>query len=381
MLQSRNIIACRNSIRNSLTMLLFLILLLSFESAAQSWRIDSLQQALVREKASDGKLQLLLSLAEETAYMSPRRSLAAARAAEALALTLRNKSAQCTALVLMTHALRRLGESAEAKTCLDRSSAVVPVTDPVARAMVADARSSFLDLEGFPVRALKLTRLADSLLQRVTPRPLHVQVKTDLIVQLVYRGETEEAQRRLDAAFTLARQLGDPTALALCNFAWSHLAYQQEDNRNYRGALEAALELFASQGDSLGMCGALMNLGGLFLEKGDMRGSEEYLLRCRSIASRIGYRRMLAGTSTNVGIMYYQQGKLDSAMVLLTEARSVYEALGEPLGVTFNTLHIAAILDLQRQYGKALELSLNVKQYLETRQVSLAKNITKLLKL
>jgi len=336
------------------------------ETSAQDWRIDSLRHAYSNATTGSEKVHLLLTLVEETAVMSPVRTLMYAEKALSLAKHSGNASAECEALLAISLAYHRIGNTDAADEALQRAEEIVPVDDLLEQARVARARSYALDLDGFPIRAMSLLVEADSLLQFLPPEPLHVYVKHDLVVGLASQGRTEEAQQQLSIAYELANSIGDTTALAICHFAHSYLAYQHKESQRYINELELALTLFKSQGDSVGISATLLNLGAGYSEMGKMKLAYDRYMHCRSVAGRIGYRRVFAGTTMNLGIMAYQQGKLDSAMVLLVEARNIYMELEEPLSVVAAMVHISGIHDLQRRYDQALDLALNAKRILDT---------------
>jgi tetratricopeptide (TPR) repeat protein len=93
----------------------------------------------------------------------------------------------------------------------------------------------------------------------------------------------------VDESVEIARETGDPWALAMClKIAYSHLRREDHDLASRRAALEEAVALARTTRDSFLLCQAMSGMGHVFGSIGELAAAEPWYLESFRIAREIG---------------------------------------------------------------------------------------------
>lgn len=173
-------------------------------------------------------------------------------------------------------------------------------------------------------------------------------------------GDLSEGRMWLETALARSASL-DPAMRAEALEGAAGLAWAQGDLDRARAYAEAALPLFAADGDSRGEQASLIVLGHVALARADFGAAESLFERSRRFAQEKGPSADVAVATHNLGSVAFAAGNLERATGLYEQARSLYEAATDSYGVALSELYLGLVDveagrhgDAASHFGRAL---------------------------
>ena len=177
-------------------------------------------------------------------------------------------------------------------------------------------------------------------------------------------GRLDQATVMFEAAFTVAKDQGDQSSVAI--------AYGNLGNvHRVRGDLDGAermhrksLEIEEGLGRLEGMASQYGNLGNLHRVRGDLEGAEQMHRKSLEIEEGLGHLEGMAGDYGNLGIVLRARGDLDGAEQMHRKSLEINESLGRLEGMASDYGNLGIMLqdrgDLdgaEQMYLKSLEIN------------------------
>jgi class 3 adenylate cyclase/tetratricopeptide (TPR) repeat protein len=234
--------------------------------------------------------------------------------------------------------------------------------DPLGRARLALRRARARERMGSYAVALRETTAGLSALDDGSG-PADGEEAAKLRAQLVvFSAVVRQAQERPRAARTLAargvemaRAAGDQQALARGYMVldWAQRASGEPHRESYG---EMALALYEEIGDTTGVAGSTSNLGMERYFEGRWHEAAELYERARTAFLRIGNAVQAAICGANMGELLVSQGRLDEAEPVLRDAGRVLRASAFVDGATFAEQQLGRLLARRGETDAAIEL-------------------------
>ena len=156
-------------------------------------------------------------------------------------------------------------------------------------------------------------------------------------------GRPELAQRELDRALSLARQIGEPGMIARCIYYRAAFAYQQGDVAAAEAGAEEMQPLADASADHEVHClvqnlrGTLANMASKF------ERAESHLREGLAAAREQGAPSLIATMLCSLAVPLYYRGLFADAAALTREAAAIFEALGRTATATMARGNLAAL--------------------------------------
>ncbi|WP_170110391.1 tetratricopeptide repeat protein [Flavilitoribacter nigricans] len=173
-------------------------------------------------------------------------------------------------------------------------------------------------------------------------------------VCLLNLGKLEESIQALTVAAEIDDQLDRP------NYAYNSLGIAYRRAKLYDKAATAyrkAYQHWKTREYIVGQSRALMNLGNLLMETGQIEEAKPYLLR--AVALDQGNDYALGYSTENLGNWYLEAGRYDSAYHHLRQSYEIRKTFDNPRQLAIVEHQLARVYMARDQYDQALPLLLN----------------------
>jgi two-component system, NarL family, sensor kinase len=208
----------------------------------------------------------------------------------------------------------------------------------------------------------------------VLPMILHAQMrKLDSIENLLPKAATEIERIRLLNDLSLAyrtvdfkkslefalqakaraKNSGNQTLLAQ-SILHAGIAYYYQGNHEL--ALESyfeSLKIYEKINDTRGTAAVLNEVGTLEKKNGDLKNSEEHLLKALDLSHAVNDSALIANSMNNLGHVYELKEDFTRAMDYYSTSAVIKEILGDLYGASFNYDNMGNILAKQGKYDDA----------------------------
>jgi tetratricopeptide (TPR) repeat protein len=221
------------------------------------------------------------------------------------------------------------GHRREGRSRLERLLAGAPAAPPAIRARALAEAGHLALWAGDPAGARRRTEEACAL-AREAGEPLA------LAWALLYRSvvaapepDPAQAEARWRECLALFRARGVEWGAAL-SLSWlGQLAYERDDVAAAAGQFQESLDHFRRVGDRWGTAHALARLATVAERQGDLAQAEVHLHEQQELARLLGHRGAMAGGLSRLGTIALQRGDLDRARTSFAESLALYRAIGE----------------------------------------------------
>lgn len=146
-------------------------------------------------------------------------------------------------------------------------------------------------------------------------------------------GDHTAARRHLERSLRVRARLGDRRATGVTLGALGLAAAAEGDDRAAQRHLRRALELFERTEDGFGTAGTLLNLGVTALRADEPERARPLLEQVSELHASPGGRRPVAWAAVMLAEIAQRSGDLATADRHLEEARAVFAAIGERMGL------------------------------------------------
>jgi len=180
-------------------------------------------------------------------------------------------------------------------------------------------------------------------LKRTSRREIAVSLHMQRGRAAITGGRPDIAERELDAALSLAHEVGQPDMIARCIYYRAAFAYQQGDINAAEAAAEEVLPLANTSTDHEVRClahnlrGTLANMASKF----DM--AESHLRQGLAAAREQGAPSLVATMLCSLAVPLYYRGLFAEAAAMTREAATIFEALGRAATATMVRGNLAAL--------------------------------------
>ncbi len=184
-------------------------------------------------------------------------------------------------------------------------------------------------------------------------------------------GDFAAAQARYEESLEIAREVGDPSAVASALNQLGNVAWMQGDYPTAQARHEESLQLRKELGDRRGVGASLNNLGNLAQRLSDLAAARACLEECLEITREFGDQTGIAITLNNLGNTVRLQGDADGARRMHEECLRIRRELGDPVGIASSLNNLAMALHDLGELAAAralLQEGMGVKQELGDRQ-------------
>jgi len=145
-------------------------------------------------------------------------------------------------------------------------------------------------------------------------------------------GETEEAERMLEACLVLRRRIGDPAAIPPPMSTLAAVRLRRGDSLRAREGELEALAMFRELGDSIGEAIALLHLAEIGVHRGDEAEMLPYVSQSLALAQQIGHQEVESDCEKVLGELALQRSDLDAARQHFQRALEICEAARDRRG-------------------------------------------------
>ena len=171
-------------------------------------------------------------------------------------------------------------------------------------------------------------------------------------------------QSNIDSLLTILKTVkADTVRINILN----KLSQQYIDMCSYEQAIQYAQQAEQSAGklfitDGIGykkgMADALSNMGFIYWNQGKYEKALEKSLKAFKIYEEIGDKKGMASVSNDMGLVYYSQGKYDNAIEKHNLSLKIGKEIGDKMSITHSYNNIGLIYRDQGNYEKALDFNL-----------------------
>ena len=234
--------------------------------------------------------------------------------------------------------------------------AAFPMTD----ASVAEAEEivGLLFAGGLPADPEAATRTlaeAEAVLREAGDRATQAEVLRAMGVMARRRGNSEEAQARLDGALAIHWGIGNPYGMANTLRELGVLAQLRADLDRAQTHYEGALRICRELGDRQGEANARLRLGVLDERRGDLDSAQAHNEAALHSYREVGDRHGEGNARLQVGILAERRGNLDDAQSNSEAALHIFRDVGDRLGMANVRLQLGFLAQLRHDLDGARE--------------------------
>ncbi|MBU0765856.1 MAG: tetratricopeptide repeat protein, partial [Bacteroidetes bacterium] len=192
-------------------------------------------------------------------------------------------------------------------------------------------------------------------------------IKVRLLIDasdLFNRTDTAKAHAYAEQALNLATKLDYTDGMASAHYCIADLLYVGGHSEKALEHYEPALKLFHVQKDQKRIALISRRLGSIYLERGEYKTAEEYIIVSSENAAAIGDSQLLALSYTTHGNIYQRQADFNKSLEYYLKAVHIEEEINDINNLTGNLINIGSIYLMEENS----ELSL--KYYLEALELA-----------
>ena len=197
------------------------------------------------------------------------------------------------------------------------------------------------------------------LAQRISPAKDAAQARAAALGGLGivhrHRGDLDKAEKQLNQALDIQRQIGDLLGEANQLGNLGNVYLQRGDVEKAEEHHKDALKLHREIGDRLGEAQNLGNLGLVYAERGELEKAEEHHQKALEIDREIGNRLGEASNLGNLGIVYRRRGELEKAQQHYQQALEIDRETGRRLGEAIRLGNLGNVYLQRGELDKAEE--------------------------
>ncbi len=182
------------------------------------------------------------------------------------------------------------------------------------------------------------------------------EVLSALTLDAVSGGLLDRADALGTEALALLRVMGDTGLLAESLFGLGTVAQNQDQDERAASLYEESLALYQQRGDDLGAARSLSALGHLVLRSGNLVRARTLQMEALTTMRRQDSLWGQAMTLTMLGHVELADGALDQAQALLGESAALFQAIGNPLFLSWCLEGLAGVAAAQGFGARAAQL-------------------------
>lgn len=216
-------------------------------------------------------------------------------------------------------------------------------------------QAKVLASRGNSVQAMRNCDLAFSVAQRISDKVgmiAALQVKGD-IYQV--RGDFKQAKEHYDQSLKLAEELGDKITLS---GVFTSMGILYIGQANYPQALEffqRGLHIREELGDKLNISRELTNIGNIYFLQSDNVRALESFQRSLKLSDELGIKKTSSGTLLSIGNVYYSQGNYPQALEYFQQCLKIKREIDDRGGVARALSNIGSTYGAQGEYAQSLD--------------------------
>jgi len=153
----------------------------------------------------------------------------------------------------------------------------------------------------------------------------------------------------------IAEMAGLPEYIAKALFDIGYVYYVNNEYREALGYFRRSCEVYAETDERKYMFDVLQACGLASMRLGDFSRADSCYRMALEIAIAQGDSMMICDYKINAGIMICEQGRMEEGIQLFEEALDYYEKTGEQEAVSSALMNIGVVMQLIREYDKALD--------------------------
>jgi tetratricopeptide (TPR) repeat protein len=169
------------------------------------------------------------------------------------------------------------------------------------------------------------------------------------------RGNLADAERALNGALHLFRDIGDVAAEATTYTHLAAVAQQREERDEAEAHLRSAAALFDRVGDTDGQATVASNLGVIKLGREDWNGAEQEFRAARKLYQAAGNKEGVAHSHGGVGLAHLGRKDYDAAAKALKTSIEGFEAIDQRHGLAPMLVNLAETYYRQGRIEDAVE--------------------------
>jgi tetratricopeptide (TPR) repeat protein len=168
-----------------------------------------------------------------------------------------------------------------------------------------------------------------------------------------HHGDTQRAQSALETALALCRSTGDTAQLAAALHGLGWVVFRQTDYARATTLMEESLALARQSGDTLGAGLALYALAVLAERRGDDARAAALHQESLGLFRACGDIGSMAAALTSLGVVMQRQGHLARAVALYEEGLALYRAVQNKSGIIWALNNLARVAHLDGDEDRA----------------------------
>jgi predicted ATPase len=239
--------------------------------------------------------------------------------------------------------LQRALEDTQGSVSLQRGRALLAA---------ADLSSAITDFE----YGVQCVRQAQDLFQQLGDQRGEIDARLKYCELAQLTGEIAHLQAQVEEALHMAEQISYKAGIAKAKLIQGTLDYHE-------GASEAAIQyllpsivLWRELQNPFELATALNRLSGALGEIHEYAANQQALEECRDIYQLLGYRRGVATTTQNMGLVAQRIGDYPRARALFCDALRIRHDLGLQRGYAYSFEFIGRIDEIEERYERAVKL-------------------------
>jgi predicted ATPase/DNA-binding SARP family transcriptional activator len=239
--------------------------------------------------------------------------------------------------------LQRALEQTEGTASLQRGYALLAA---------ADLSSAIADFE----YGVRCARQAQDLFQQLGNRRGEIDARLKYCELAELTGELANLQGQVDEALHMAEQISYKAGIAKAKLVRGTLAYYEGENEATIQFLLPSIVLWRELEHPFELATALNRLGGALGEIHEYVANQQALEESRDIYLSIGYRRGVATTTQNMGLIAQRIGDYPRARAFFCDALRIRHDLGLQRGYAYSFEFIGRIDEVEEHYERAVQL-------------------------
>ncbi|MHA1450099.1 MAG: tetratricopeptide repeat protein [Candidatus Hodarchaeales archaeon] len=183
--------------------------------------------------------------------------------------------------------------------------------------------------------------------------------------------ETREFKKAKNIAENLLKQPENSEQYKIAGNAENLLGKIYRIHRRYEDALthyKRAEEIFTSIKDDEGLSKIYNNTANVYIFMENFKEARKYHDKSLEIAKKLGKRNSIANSYLNIGSMYYHNGEVDLALENFIKAKDILQEINDVPNLASVNINIAGIYYTRKEHDKAIQMSQEAVSLLENQQ-------------
>ncbi len=341
---------------NCIILILYLLILFSFNNHAQNKKLDSLWQVFKKAKEDTTRIKLFLSIGELFENTSYDSAIYYYEKALNLSQKTNSKKFEETVLLYIGNVLSDHSEFEQAMEYYMKSLIIAEeLGDKNERACCYNYIGTMHQkLDDFD-KAIDYYQNSLTIEKELGDKKGVFNCFNNLGNVNKNKGDYGEALKYYLESFMIAIELDDKNGISNCSFNIGTAYLYQGDYNEASNYFHESLNIIEESGDKVRMSAFYNNIGNSYMDQEEYDIAIGYYQKSLNIAEELGLKSQLKGLYMNIGIIKLHQGAYNKAIEYYQKSLKVAQELGDKIGIASCYLNVGNVFSNKKDYDKSLE--------------------------